>query len=372
MDSTKSFMAQALPADGAAKLLRVFCFLRKHDRKTRIAKKTAELHAWRPQQTEEPPCEDEQHSPIDDKADLTDELNLLAICEEPDGPGFTNNRGTSNAAKASLLPRAQSPEAIRCEIKELQKGVITSNSDTSGVISATDLSSCMKSLNRVPAKGEVQWMIWEVDDDLDGGINWEEFRACYIRTLMDQHGLEPNQLYYLIQFLLCDTDSSQTVSLDEITAELQRIGGTEHLMAKIWSVLEGESEEQQLLRKLTLIVAQVVVMGAGIVSKAFVQAYQQAVHNARSGNAGAMAAKTVVRKNQMSKQQAREVLNFPTSGPELSTEEIQKQFTRYFEANDPAKGGSFYLQSKIFRAKEALETKDPEEEVSPSDKEKST
>jgi import inner membrane translocase subunit TIM16 len=115
------------------------------------------------------------------------------------------------------------------------------------------------------------------------------------------------------------------------------------------------------------IIAQVVVMGAGIVSKAFVQAYQQAVHNARTGNAGAMAAKTVVRKNQMPKQQAREILNFPTSGPAPSSEEIQKQFTRYFEANDPAKGGSFYLQSKIFRAKEALELKKPDEEAPPSD-----
>ncbi|CAH0478180.1 unnamed protein product [Peronospora belbahrii] len=111
------------------------------------------------------------------------------------------------------------------------------------------------------------------------------------------------------------------------------------------------------------IIAQVVVMGAGIVSKAFVQAYQQAVHNARSGNAGAMATKTVARKNQMSKQQALEILNLPTSGRAPSCEEIQKQFTRYFEANDPAKGGSFYLQSKIFRAKEAL-LKDPVNESS--------
>ena len=110
------------------------------------------------------------------------------------------------------------------------------------------------------------------------------------------------------------------------------------------------------------IIAQVVVMGAGIVSKAFVQAYQQAVHNARTGNAGAMAAKTVVRKNQMSKQQALEILNFPTSGVTPSPEEIQRQFSKYFEANDPAKGGSFYLQSKIYRAKEALERKDSDEE----------
>jgi import inner membrane translocase subunit TIM16 len=106
------------------------------------------------------------------------------------------------------------------------------------------------------------------------------------------------------------------------------------------------------------IIAQVVVMGAGIVSRAFVQAYQQAVHNAKSGNTGAaMAAKTAVRKNAMSKQQALEILNFPSS-TKPSGAEIEKQFTRYFEANDPAKGGSFYLQSKIFRAKEALETEE--------------
>ena len=28
---------------------------------------------------------------------------------------------------------------------------------------------------------------------------------------------------------------------------------------------------------------------------------------------------------------------------------------KFFEANDPKKGGSFYLQSKIYRAKEAIE-----------------
>ena len=116
------------------------------------------------------------------------------------------------------------------------------------------------------------------------------------------------------------------------------------------------------------IIAQVVVMGAGIVSRAFVQAYQQAVHNARSGNAGAAAAKTVVGKKKMSTQQALEILNFPTSGVPPSAEDILKQFTRYFEANDPAKGGSFYLQSKIYRAKEALEASGADERAPSGDK----
>ena len=34
---------------------------------------------------------------------------------------------------------------------------------------------------------------------------------------------------------------------------------------------------------------------------------------------------------------------------------ILQQFTKFFEANDPKKGGSFYIQSKIYRAKEAIE-----------------
>jgi Pam16 len=32
-----------------------------------------------------------------------------------------------------------------------------------------------------------------------------------------------------------------------------------------------------------------------------------------------------------------------------------QQYTRYFEANDPSTGGSFYLQSKVFRARESLQ-----------------
>ena len=39
-----------------------------------------------------------------------------------------------------------------------------------------------------------------------------------------------------------------------------------------------------------------------------------------------------------------------------------QRYTKLFEANDPKKGGSFYLQSKIYRAKEALDTELLEEE----------
>lgn len=39
----------------------------------------------------------------------------------------------------------------------------------------------------------------------------------------------------------------------------------------------------------------------------------------------------------------------------LDPEEITKNFDHLFAMNDKSKGGSFYLQSKVFRAKERLE-----------------
>ncbi len=41
--------------------------------------------------------------------------------------------------------------------------------------------------------------------------------------------------------------------------------------------------------------------------------------------------------------------------PKFTREEVVSAYDKFFEANDPAKGGSFYLQSKIFRARETLE-----------------
>jgi import inner membrane translocase subunit TIM16 len=36
-------------------------------------------------------------------------------------------------------------------------------------------------------------------------------------------------------------------------------------------------------------------------------------------------------------------------------EDVMDRFKRLFDSNDPKKGGSFYLQSKILRARERIE-----------------
>lgn len=50
-------------------------------------------------------------------------------------------------------------------------------------------------------------------------------------------------------------------------------------------------------------------------------------------------------------EEAQQILNVNKVDPE----EVQKSFDHLFAMNDKAKGGSFYLQSKVFRAKERID-----------------
>lgn len=50
-------------------------------------------------------------------------------------------------------------------------------------------------------------------------------------------------------------------------------------------------------------------------------------------------------------EEAQQILNVS----KLDPEEIQKNYDHLFSVNDKSKGGSFYLQSKVFRAKERID-----------------
>ncbi|XP_076609306.1 mitochondrial import inner membrane translocase subunit tim16 [Chaetodon auriga] len=101
--------------------------------------------------------------------------------------------------------------------------------------------------------------------------------------------------------------------------------------------------------------AQIVVMGAQVVGRAFARALRQeyaasqAAAQARSQGGQQSAAASSL--SGMTLQEAQQILNVST----LSPEEIQKNYEHLFKVNDKAVGGSFYLQSKVVRAKERLD-----------------
>ena len=107
------------------------------------------------------------------------------------------------------------------------------------------------------------------------------------------------------------------------------------------------------------VIAQGVLLGVSILARALPAAYASALANARKTGAD-KAAEEAARKGasflgkaRMSRDEALNVLNL--SEGVATVEAVQKQYERYFEANKVEKGGSFYLQSKVYRAKELLD-----------------
>lgn len=103
--------------------------------------------------------------------------------------------------------------------------------------------------------------------------------------------------------------------------------------------------------------AQVVIAGMQVVGRAFAKALkqeiaasQQAAQRAGGGAAGARHS-AANQKLGMTLEEAKQILNIE----ELNEEKIQKNYEYLFNINDKSKGGSFYVQSKVFRAKERLD-----------------
>mmetsp|Transcript_23077 Transcript_23077/g.26331 ORF Transcript_23077/g.26331 Transcript_23077/m.26331 type:complete len:120 (+) Transcript_23077:69-428(+) len=101
------------------------------------------------------------------------------------------------------------------------------------------------------------------------------------------------------------------------------------------------------------IIAQVLVPLVALVARAIPAAYSQALANARRNGVDATKTASNLINRQLSKSEALQILNL--SETEMTAEAVEKQFEKYFADNAVEKGGSFYIQSKVYRAKELLD-----------------
>ncbi|XP_075984784.1 mitochondrial import inner membrane translocase subunit Tim16 [Anticarsia gemmatalis] len=121
-------------------------------------------------------------------------------------------------------------------------------------------------------------------------------------------------------------------------------------------------------------IAQIIVLGAQVVGRAFARALkqeiaasQEAAKRAGGGPEGTRRAAANASTG-LTLEEAMQILNLD----KLEAEKINKNYDHLFTANDKSKGGSFYLQSKIVRAKERIDaefkhsqsTKPPQDEPS--------
>ncbi|XP_068619582.1 mitochondrial import inner membrane translocase subunit Tim16 [Battus philenor] len=104
-------------------------------------------------------------------------------------------------------------------------------------------------------------------------------------------------------------------------------------------------------------IAQIIVLGAQVVGKAFARALkqeiaasQEAAKRAGGGPEGARRAAANASTG-LTLEEAMQILNID----KLDPEKVKKNYDHLFNVNDKSKGGSFYLQSKIVRAKERID-----------------
>ena len=113
---------------------------------------------------------------------------------------------------------AQELETLRRAFKRIDK-------KADGAIDVDELLQELEFLGHKMKPSEAALTIWEVDDDADGRIDWEEFRTLFYRIRDDQSGFEPRKLFNMIEFIMHDKNFNGFIGLDECTGILyQRYG----------------------------------------------------------------------------------------------------------------------------------------------------
>jgi Ca2+-binding EF-hand superfamily protein len=61
-----------------------------------------------------------------------------------------------------------------------------------------EVTKILKHLGVPQSRPDVELILWEVDEDLDGAVSKNEFEIMYKRCVSDKTGLEPRKLFNLV------------------------------------------------------------------------------------------------------------------------------------------------------------------------------
>lgn len=141
------------------------------------------------------------------KERIKDIQNKLTEIRRP-GNGYSTN-------DHHLLNETNTLEKLEEEQSRLQKELGGIESRPEQYIRPQDTGIAMKSLGNRMSRRDIQDLMWEVDEKVDGVIDWEEFHLMFERNVKDTSGLEPSSFYHMVQFMIYDRDNNGKVSIDE-------------------------------------------------------------------------------------------------------------------------------------------------------------
>ncbi|KAL1512289.1 hypothetical protein AB1Y20_005551 [Prymnesium parvum] len=110
-----------------------------------------------------------------------------------------------------------------------------------------ELFESLKALGYKCKKADVEDMIWEIDEDCDRCVTWEEFKAMFYRVRNDKSGWEPRRLFNVVEFMMHDKDCSGTIDLDECMEILFRRFGKDMLESKVNEFMSNDEDHSECI-----------------------------------------------------------------------------------------------------------------------------
>uniref|UniRef100_A0A7S2DA72 EF-hand domain-containing protein n=1 Tax=Haptolina brevifila TaxID=156173 RepID=A0A7S2DA72_9EUKA len=134
-----------------------------------------------------------------------------------------------NSASDFLESRQQ-----KQELENLQRVFVRLDKNNDKKVTPDELYDYLKrDLGYKCGKAMVEDMVWEVDEDCDGGVDWEEFKSMFHRVRHDKSGWEPRRMFNVVEFMMHDKDGSGTIDMDECMEVLFRRFGKQKLEEKV-------------------------------------------------------------------------------------------------------------------------------------------
>ena len=119
------------------------------------------------------------------------------------------------------------------ELENLRRVFEAIDKNRDSKLDAKELNAVLVKLGYTAKKQEIEDMIWEVDEDCDKCVSWDEFKLMFERCRTDKTGLEPRKLFNVVEFMMHDKDASGTIDMDECMEILFRRFGKEQLESKV-------------------------------------------------------------------------------------------------------------------------------------------
>eukprot|EP00929_Paragymnodinium_shiwhaense_P039497 TRINITY_DN20725_c0_g1_i1.p1 TRINITY_DN20725_c0_g1~~TRINITY_DN20725_c0_g1_i1.p1 ORF type:complete len:216 (+),score=80.48 TRINITY_DN20725_c0_g1_i1:142-789(+) len=171
-------------------------------------------------------------------AGITEEMMQL--------PGFRrgvpleNNHRGATLENSEYLASKENVQPVELEsLKRVFKWLDTKKDDK---LCWQEISEALVKLGHKTPREQIELWIWEVDDDLDNMVGWDEFLTMYQRCISDQTGNEPRNLFILVQFLMYDREFVGKISVEQTLQILFVRHGRGELDAEIAQIFEDQQK----------------------------------------------------------------------------------------------------------------------------------